>query len=33
MVVLLGVAALVISTLTFRWFEHAARARATLSLT
>jgi ABC-2 type transport system permease protein len=33
MVALLGVAALVISTLTFRWFEHAARARATLSLT
>ena len=33
MVVLLGAASLVISTLTFRWFEHAARARATLSLT
>ncbi|HET7128241.1 MAG TPA: ABC transporter permease [Gaiellaceae bacterium] len=33
MVLLLGAASLVISTLTFRWFEHAARARATLSLT
>ena len=33
MVLLLGVASLAISTLTFRWFEHAARARATLSLT
>lgn len=33
MVVLLGIACVVISTLTFRWFEHAARARATLSLT
>ena len=33
MVVLLGIASIVISTLTFRWFEHAARARATLSLT
>jgi ABC-2 type transport system permease protein len=33
MVVFLGAAALVISTLTFRWFEHAARERATLSLT
>jgi len=33
MVVLLGAASLLISTITFRWFEHAARARATLSLT
>jgi ABC-2 type transport system permease protein len=33
MVAVLGVACIVISTLTFRWFEHAARARATLSLT
>jgi ABC-type polysaccharide/polyol phosphate export permease len=33
MVVLLGIASIVISTLTFRWFEHAARDRATLSLT
>jgi ABC-2 type transport system permease protein len=33
MVFLLGAASLLISTLTFRWFEHAARARATLSLT
>jgi ABC-2 type transport system permease protein len=33
MVVLLGLASLAISGLTFRWFEHAARARATLSLT
>ena len=33
MVLLLGAASLVISSLTFRWFEHAARARATLSLT
>jgi ABC-2 type transport system permease protein len=33
MVVLLGAASLVISTVTFRWFEHAARVRATLSLT
>ena len=33
MVVALGVACFVISTLTFRYFEHAARDRATLSLT
>jgi ABC-2 type transport system permease protein len=33
MVVALGIACLVISTFTFRWFEHAARVRATLSLT
>jgi ABC-2 type transport system permease protein len=33
MVVLLGVACLVIGSLTFRLFEHLARARATLSLT
>jgi ABC-type polysaccharide/polyol phosphate export permease len=33
MVVLLGVASLVLSMLTFRAFEHLARARATLSLT
>ena len=33
MVLLLGAACVVISTVTFRWFEHAARARATLSLT
>lgn len=33
MVLLLGAASLAISTLTFRAFEHLARARATLSLT
>jgi ABC-2 type transport system permease protein len=33
MVVLLGVASFAIATLTFRVFEHFARARATLSLT
>ena len=33
MVVGLGLACLAISTFTFRWFEHAARVRATLSLT
>jgi ABC-2 type transport system permease protein len=33
MVVGLGVVSLLISTFTFRWFEHAARVRATLSLT
>ena len=33
MVVVLGLASLAIGTVTFRWFEHAARARATLSLT
>jgi ABC-2 type transport system permease protein len=33
MVVLLGLLSLAISTFTFRWFEHAARVRATLSLT
>jgi ABC-2 type transport system permease protein len=33
MVVALGLACLGISTFTFRWFEHAARVRATLSLT
>jgi ABC-2 type transport system permease protein len=33
MVVLLGLASLAISTFTFRWFETAARVRATLSLT
>ena len=33
MVLLLGLAALGISVFTFRWFETAARARATLSLT
>jgi ABC-2 type transport system permease protein len=33
MVVALGVASLAISTFTFRWFERAARVRATLSLT
>ncbi|HZQ81338.1 MAG TPA: ABC transporter permease [Gaiellaceae bacterium] len=33
MVCLVGLCALALSTLTFRWFEHAARARATLSLT
>ncbi|MGZ4340189.1 MAG: ABC transporter permease [Gaiellaceae bacterium] len=33
MVVVLGIASLAISTFTFRWFERAARVRATLSLT
>jgi ABC-2 type transport system permease protein len=33
MVSLLGVVSLLIATFTFRWFEHVARARATLSLT
>ena len=33
MLLTLGVASIVISALTFGWFEHAARARATLSLT
>jgi ABC-2 type transport system permease protein len=33
MVLALGVASLVISLFTFRWFEHQARVRATLSLT
>jgi len=33
MVVVLSAASLAISAFTFRWFEHAARARATLSLT
>jgi ABC-2 type transport system permease protein len=33
MLLLLGVLSLAISAVTFRWFEHAARARATLSLT
>jgi ABC-2 type transport system permease protein len=33
MVLLLGAASLALSTLTFRWFETAARNRATLSLT
>jgi ABC-2 type transport system permease protein len=33
MVVALGIVCLGISTFTFRWFEHAARVRATLSLT
>ena len=33
MTVLLGLVAVVIATFTFRWFEHLARARATLSLT
>lgn len=33
MVLLLGLACLAISTFTFRWFEQAARVRATLSLT
>ena len=33
MVVVLGVASVAVSTLTFRWFERAARVRATLSLT
>src|SRR5256714_6599101 len=33
MVILLGLASLAISIFTFRWFETAARVRATLSLT
>jgi ABC-2 type transport system permease protein len=33
MVLLLGLASVGIATFTFRWFEHVARARATLSLT
>jgi ABC-2 type transport system permease protein len=33
MVVVLGAACVVVSVFTFRWFEHLARARATLSLT
>jgi ABC-2 type transport system permease protein len=33
MVLVLGVACLVVGSLTFRLFEHVARARATLSLT
>ena len=33
MTVLLGLVAVVIATFTFRWFEHLARDRATLSLT
>jgi ABC-2 type transport system permease protein len=33
LVVALGLASLAISVVTFRWFEHVARARATLSLT
>ena len=33
MVTLLGLACLAIGALTFRLFEHVARARATLSLT
>jgi len=33
MLLVLGAASLAISALTFGWFEHAARARATLSLT
>jgi ABC-type polysaccharide/polyol phosphate export permease len=33
MLLLLGAVSLAISAVTFRWFEHAARARATLSLT
>ncbi|HVU76942.1 MAG TPA: ABC transporter permease [Gaiellaceae bacterium] len=33
MTVLLGLASLAISSFTFRWFEHLARSRATLSLT
>ena len=33
MAVLLGLIAFVISAFTFRWFEHLARSRATLSLT
>jgi ABC-2 type transport system permease protein len=32
MLLLLGALSLAISAVTFRWFEHAARARATLSL-
>lgn len=33
MLLVLGAASVVIATFTFRWFEHLARARATLSLT
>jgi ABC-2 type transport system permease protein len=33
LVCVLGAACLVVSVVTFRWFEHLARARATLSLT
>jgi ABC-2 type transport system permease protein len=33
MVLVLAIASLVVSSVTFRWFEHLARARATLSLT
>ena len=33
MVLVLGLAALLVSVYTFRWFETAARARATLALT
>jgi ABC-2 type transport system permease protein len=33
MALLLGLASLAISAFTFRWFEHLARSRATLSLT
>ena len=33
LVTALGLASLAIATVTFRWFEHVARARATLSLT
>ena len=33
MLLVLGVSSFAISACTFRWFEHAARARATLSLT
>jgi hypothetical protein len=33
MVLVLGVCYGAISAVTFRWFEHLARARATLSLT
>jgi hypothetical protein len=33
MAALLGLASLAISTVALHWFEHLARARATLSLT
>ena len=33
MTVMLGLASVLIATFTFRWFEHMARERATLSLT
>jgi len=33
MVLLLGLVSFAVSIVTFRWFEHAARDRATLSLT